>query len=72
MQKNHQTILSLSTTFGAKFKHDDLHSNGLYTWPCNINRLDIETDGTENGTNLTPVRQGEMPFPPCMKPDFWT
>ena len=43
----------------------------LYTWPCKINRLDIESDGTENGTNLTPVRQGEMPWPPCSKPNFW-
>ena len=69
---NKLTII-LSTTYGRKFYHNDAHNtNGKFTWPCNVNRLDIETDGTEAGTHLTPVSQGEMPYPPCMLPDYWT
>ena len=61
-----------STTYGKRYKNNDVHNtSGQWTWPCNINRIDIETDGTEMGTHLTPVGQGEMPYPPCMKPDFW-
>lgn len=61
-----------STTYGKKIFHRDPHNTeGKWTWPCNINRLDITSDGTKEGSMLTPKPQGEMPYPPCMRPDYW-
>ncbi|CAG5110350.1 Oidioi.mRNA.OKI2018_I69.chr2.g4761.t1.cds [Oikopleura dioica] len=71
-RENTDGLAYYSTTYGSRFVNQDTHNPaGLYTWPCIINRLDLSTDGTSEGTHMTPRGQGEMPFPPCSKPDFW-
>merc|ERR1712136_717663 len=71
--ENSQRAAFYSTTFGKKFYNDDKHNTaGKWTWPCNVNRLDLTSNGTLEGTHITPVSQGSMPFPPCMEPDFWS
>merc|ERR1711935_76453 len=66
---NNQRRAIYSTTYGTRYQ--ETSGNYLYTWPCNVNRIDIETDGTSENTIIRPVSQGTMPSPPCMKPDFW-
>ena len=66
--KNNQRVAYYSTTFGERFQNPGEY---LYTWPCHINRIDIKTDGTEENSHISPNYMGEMPFPPCSKPDMW-
>ena len=66
---NTNGVAYYSTTYGTRYQEQS--GNYLYTWPCNINRLDISTDGTSANSHIKPTYQGAMPYPPCMKPDFW-
>ena len=45
-----KSMKCFSTTFGKKFYNDDKHNTaGKWTWPCNVNRLDLTSNGTLEG-----------------------